>query len=120
MPPKQSPRRTRHAGKHTLSAQLRDVIESRGLTSYALGRAAGVAPAVISRFVSGDRGLTMATADRVAEALGLRLVEVGSKGRVRPRSVSRGVGPAVEDVPIDRDDLVCPSTPPAPGGASVG
>jgi Helix-turn-helix len=72
------------------------------LTSYALGRDAGVAPAVISRFLAGDRGLTMATADRVAEALGLRLVEVGSKGRGRTRSVSRAVEPAADDVPIDR------------------
>ncbi len=76
--------------KHTLSRQLRDVIESRELTAYALGKEAGVDATVVGRFLSGERDLRLATADRIALALGLRLVEVaraGAKARpARPRT----------------------------------
>jgi transcriptional regulator with XRE-family HTH domain len=71
--------------RHTLSGQIRDVIESRGLTLAELGKLADVDPTVIGRFLSGERDLRLATADKIAAALGLRLVEVASpKGRVRP------------------------------------
>lgn len=69
--------------KHTLSYQLRETIESRGLSAYAVGRLAGVDPGQVSRFVRGIRDLKLETADRIAAALGLRLVEVGrSRGKV--------------------------------------
>lgn len=71
--------------KHTLSYQLREVIESRELTAYALGKEAGVDATVVGRFLSGERDLRLATADRLASALGLRLVEV-AKPRVGVRS----------------------------------
>lgn len=45
-----------------------------GLTHYAIGKAAGVAPAQLDRFVAGERGLSLATAAKVAAALGLVLV----------------------------------------------
>ena len=41
--------------KHTLSYQLREMIEARGVTAYTLGRQAGVDPGVISRFLTGQR-----------------------------------------------------------------
>jgi hypothetical protein len=44
-----------------------------------VGRESGVAPHVIDRFVSGERSLNLATADKLAEALGLEL-----GGRVKP------------------------------------
>lgn len=53
---------------------LRQAIRSSGLTHYSLGKAAGVAPAQLDRFVAGERDLTLATAARVAAALGLTLV----------------------------------------------
>jgi hypothetical protein len=38
---------------------------------------------MVARFVSGERDIRLATLDRIAAALGLRLVEVGrSKARV--------------------------------------
>ena len=78
-------------GKHTLSRQLRDVIESRGLTAYALGKQAEVDATVIGRFLSGERDLRMATADRIAAALGLRLVEVAQpKGKGRTPGAKAG------------------------------
>jgi hypothetical protein len=44
------------------------------LTPYAVATAAGVAPSVLTRFMNGERGLTLDTFDRLA-ALGLRLAE---------------------------------------------
>jgi transcriptional regulator with XRE-family HTH domain len=70
--------------KHTLSYQLREIIEARGLTAYAAARMAEVDPGVVSRFMTGERDIRMGTADRLAAALGLRLVELARKGRGRP------------------------------------
>jgi len=67
-----------------LTGQLRDIIASRELTAYAVGRAAGVDTAVIARFLGGERDIRMETADKIAAALGLRLVEVaGAKAKAR-------------------------------------
>ncbi len=52
---------------------LREAIRGSGLTHYALAKAAGVAPAQLDRFVAGERDLTLATAAKVAAALGLGL-----------------------------------------------
>jgi hypothetical protein len=57
-----------------IDTALRDAIRGSGLTHYALGKAAGVAPAQLDRFVSGERSLTLASAAKVATALGLVLV----------------------------------------------
>lgn len=67
--------------RHTLSYQLREVIDARGLSAYAVGQLAGVDPGVVSRFLTGKRDLLLGTADRIALALGVRLVEVARKGR---------------------------------------
>jgi transcriptional regulator with XRE-family HTH domain len=81
--------------RHTVSQQLRDVIDSRGLTPYAVAKLADVDPGVIARFASGQRDIRLQTLDRIAAALGLRLVEVGrSKARV-PRPAA-GVTPPID------------------------
>ena len=67
----------RDLGRHTVSAQLRDVIDSRGLTPYAVAKLSDIDPGMVARFVSGERDLRLGTVDRIAAALGLRLVEVG-------------------------------------------
>jgi transcriptional regulator with XRE-family HTH domain len=59
----------------TLSGQVRDVIEARGLTPTELGQLAGVDPTVIARFASGEREVRTGTLDRIAAALRLRVVE---------------------------------------------
>ena len=66
-----------------ISRQLRAMIEARGLSAAELGRAAGVDGGVISRFLNGERDVRLETVDRLAEVLGLRLIE-GVKGRGRP------------------------------------
>lgn len=71
--------------RHSLSKQLREIIDSRGLTAYALGQSSGVDPTVIGRFLADQRDIRLDTADKLATALGLRLVEVARpKGRGRP------------------------------------
>lgn len=71
------PRASRARAK-PLDQALRQAIKGSGLTHYALGQTSGVAPSVIDRFMlPGDdprhRGITLATAARLAEALGLEL-----------------------------------------------
>ena len=89
--PARRPRR-RTRDHHCLSAQLLEVIRSRGVVPAELARDAAVNPTMIRRFVAGERDVTLGTADRLAEALGLRLVEGGrGKGKARARA-----GPAVD------------------------
>ena len=40
---------------------------------YQIAQDAGVSQIVLSRFLSGERDIRMATADKLAEALGLKL-----------------------------------------------
>ena len=52
---------------------LREAIRRSGRTHYELAQAAGITPAQLDRFVTGERDLRLATAALVAEALGLEL-----------------------------------------------
>lgn len=69
--------------KHTISYQLREIIEARGLCGHAVARLAGLDEAVVRRFLSGRCAPRLDTVDRIAEALGLRLVEVAARARPR-------------------------------------
>jgi hypothetical protein len=62
----------------TIDATLKRAIKGSGLTHYAIGQAAGVAPSQIDRFMMPaddprHRDLRLATAARIAAALGLVL-----------------------------------------------
>lgn len=54
---------------------IKAAIKKSGLSLNELSRQAGVAVPQISRFVSGERGLTVAVAAKLCEALHLRLVD---------------------------------------------
>jgi transcriptional regulator with XRE-family HTH domain len=58
----------------TVSETLRRAIERSGQSRYAISRATGVPESVLSRFASGDRGLTTPTVDKLCKYLGLELV----------------------------------------------
>jgi transcriptional regulator with XRE-family HTH domain len=58
-----------------ISEQLRDVIRRRGLTAYKVAKDAGVSHTIVQRFLDGDRGLKLDSADKIARALRLRLME---------------------------------------------
>jgi plasmid maintenance system antidote protein VapI len=57
----------------TVSEQLRAAIIASGLSHNALAALTGVTQPAISRFVSGDRGLTTDSLDKLADFLGLSL-----------------------------------------------
>lgn len=59
----------------TISGQLKQAIVASGLTPYAIAKAAGVSPGMITRFMAGDRGLNIETIDKLATALNLHLTE---------------------------------------------
>lgn len=65
--------------KHTISYQLKEIIDARGLRGHALAKQAGLDEAVVRRFLSGRCAPRLDTVDRIAAALGLRLVEVGRR-----------------------------------------
>ncbi len=56
-----------------LCGQLRKAILNSGLTHFALGKLAGVAPAQLGRFMSGKRDIRLETAAKLAAALNLQL-----------------------------------------------
>jgi transcriptional regulator with XRE-family HTH domain len=59
----------------TISDQLRAIIVDSGKTAYAVGKLADVDPGVVQRFLTGERDLRVATLDKLAAALGLRLCQ---------------------------------------------
>lgn len=73
---KTSPTRTESA-LSPLTDQLRHAIRARSGSAYELAQVAGVDSGILSRFLRGERDVTLATADRLAVALGLKLVKGG-------------------------------------------
>ena len=57
-----------------MSEPLKKAIEASGLTVYEIAKRAKVSQIIISRFLSGERDIRMATADKLARILGLKLV----------------------------------------------
>ncbi len=58
----------------TLTDVLREAIQRCGLTLYRIGKATGIDPANLGRFVRGELSIRLDKADRLAAYLGLRLV----------------------------------------------
>src|SRR3954453_23925447 len=81
---KTTKRHTR-AAQGSLSNRLREIIRARGMTAYGLAKDADIDPGVVQRFVTGRRDVRLETADKIASALGLRLVEAGRGGARPPR-----------------------------------
>lgn len=75
-----------------LSDQFRDAIRESGLSVRELGKRADIDDGMLHRFLSGERSLTLTTADRLGEALGLRLVEARSRRAARAHAGTRGAG----------------------------
>lgn len=59
-----------------LCDQLREAIRADGRTAYVLEHASGVRRPQITRFLLGERDITLTTAARLATALGLRLAPI--------------------------------------------
>ena len=50
------------------SDTLKEIIRARGLTAYALAKMSGASVDPIQRFLNGERGLSVATFDKLTEA----------------------------------------------------
>ena len=66
----------------SLTEQLREAIVGSGLTLYAVAKRTDLPYAVVHRFVSGRRGLSLASADKLADLFQMRLT--------RPKRIGRG------------------------------
>ena len=64
----------RRAKQKTFSDQIRQVIERSGLTRYRIAQETGIEESTLSRFMSGEHGLSTATLDKLAELLDLEVV----------------------------------------------
>lgn len=58
----------------SLSSSLKKAMKRSTKTSYQLAKEAGLSQIMVSRFLSGKRDIRLATADRLAQALRLKLV----------------------------------------------
>ena len=70
----------KHAQRRTISEQIRRLIESSGMSRYEISMRTGIEQSALSRFMSGKRGLTTATLDRLGELFDLDVVQRGRKG----------------------------------------
>lgn len=57
-----------------LSEQIRRAIRDCGLTRYAISKETGIAQETLSRFMSGERGMSMQSLDILADLLNLDIV----------------------------------------------
>jgi hypothetical protein len=64
----------RPAISRSLSTALKKAMKCSTKTSYQIAKEAGVSQIMVSRFLSGKRDIRLATADRLAQVLGLKLV----------------------------------------------
>lgn len=64
----------RPAVPRSLSAALKKAMKQSSKTTYQVAKEAGVSQIMVSRFLSGKRDIRLATADRLAHVLGLKLV----------------------------------------------
>jgi len=61
-----------------LSDQIRQAVDHCGQTRYRIAQETGISEPTLSRFMSGERGLPMATLDRLADHLSLDIVQYKS------------------------------------------
>jgi plasmid maintenance system antidote protein VapI len=69
-----------------LTERLRKAILTSKQSRYAIAIGAGIDHAVLRRFVHGERDITLATAEHLAEYLGLELVSKKAKKRKKKLS----------------------------------
>jgi len=70
---------------HTLTEQLRRAVADSGRTLGDLTRATGIDKSALSRFVNGERGVSMKALDALGEYLGLGIVQVSKARRKKGR-----------------------------------
>ena len=56
-----------------MSDQVRRAIRNCGLTQYEIAKRTGMTQGALSRFMAGDRDMTLRTLDRIAVTIGVKL-----------------------------------------------
>jgi transcriptional regulator with XRE-family HTH domain len=64
-----------------LSDQLRQIITATGLSLHEIQRQTGIDPSALSRFLSGDRGVSTTVLDKLGTLLHLRIVPEQSRAK---------------------------------------
>jgi transcriptional regulator with XRE-family HTH domain len=62
-----------------ITDRLRRAIERSGQSQNEIAKGSGVSQGVVSRFVRGERDISLPVADRLCAYLGFRLVEKGKR-----------------------------------------
>ena len=71
------------AKKHVkLSDQVRRAVDASGMSRYAICKALDMDQAIMSRFMTGRGGLSMANLDVLADMLGLNIVTTGKPPKI--------------------------------------
>ena len=65
--------------------EIRDAIEASGKTRYRIAQESGIAESVLSRLMSGERGLSIDALETLADYLGLEIVMRPKRRRRRGR-----------------------------------
>jgi len=68
----------------SLSAELRQAIERSGLSRYGIWQQTGIDQGSLSKFMDGERGLSIESIDKIAELLGLHICTADAE-RNRPK-----------------------------------
>jgi transcriptional regulator with XRE-family HTH domain len=66
-----------------LTEQLRQAVLNCGETQYAVCKATGIDKTALSRFINGERGVSMKVLDTLGEYLGLQIVNDKPKGKAK-------------------------------------
>jgi transcriptional regulator with XRE-family HTH domain len=69
-------------GDEPFSDQLRRAVAESGMSRYAIAKQINTSQATLSRFMSGERGLTMAVVDRLCLLLG---VTINTRRKSKPQ-----------------------------------
>ncbi len=69
------------ASQKTFPEQLRREINRSGMSLYAIAKATGIQKSQMSRFMSGERGLSIEGIEKVCTLIGLRLTKVSKPKR---------------------------------------
>ncbi len=67
----------------TLSQQIREAILGSGLTRYEIAKATGVSQSTLSKFVLGQRGISIEAMDSVGLFLGLGIDQPSKRRSIR-------------------------------------
>jgi transcriptional regulator with XRE-family HTH domain len=69
----------------TLTEQLREAIETAGVSRYQISKATGISQPALSKFVLGQRGLSNKAMDAIGEYLGLSICKKRKKSSAKKR-----------------------------------